>query len=130
MTKEIWQSKVPISRADMKCLRSLVRRESTSEDAPSESLCKLEDTLDSAVELDIIPTTVVALGNQVSVKNMDSGDESVYTLVLPSQADIRENMISILAPLGMALLGRSIGDVIQFDAPGGTRTFRLLRILA
>ena len=113
----------------MKCLRSLVRRKSANDDAFSENTERLQTALDSAEEVETLPPTVVALGNEVAIKNLDSGKESVYALVLPSQADIREHTISVLAPLGTALLGHSVGDVIQYDAPGGTRTFLLQNIL-
>ncbi len=123
------KSEVRISRSDMECLRSLVRRKSASDDSQSESLGMLQDVLDSAAVLEILPPTVVALGAEVSLRNLTSREESVYRLVLPAEADINEGTISILAPLGTALLGRSVGDTIQFDAPGGTRIFRLEGIL-
>jgi regulator of nucleoside diphosphate kinase len=124
------KSTVRILRSDMTCLRSLLRRKSASDDAQSESLDRLQDALDSAQVLEALPTTVVALGTRFWLRNLDSNEKPVYMLVLPSEADISEGMISILAPLGTAVLGRGVGDVFHFDAPGGTMRFRLEGILS
>ncbi len=128
--QRISKYKVRISRLDMKCLQSLVHRKSASDDVQSERLENLQEALDSAEELEALPTTVVALGTNVLLKNLNSNEESVYTVVLPSQADISKGLISILAPLGTALMGHSVGDIVNFDAPGGSMRFRLERILS
>ena len=123
------KSAISVSQSDMKCLKSLVRRYSAGEDALTNNLNRLQDALDSAAILESLPQTVVALGAEFMLRNMESGECSVYTLVLPHQANISGGTISILTPLGTAVLGRSVGDVVQFDAPGGARTFRLENIL-
>jgi regulator of nucleoside diphosphate kinase len=55
----------------------------------------------------------------VQVRDLDSGVRRVYTLVLPSQADVTRGSISILAPLGTALLGYRAGDEVEWRMPGG-----------
>jgi transcription elongation GreA/GreB family factor len=126
----ISKSRAHISSLDMKNLRSLVLRQSEANSVQNRSIAVLEELLDSAVESSTLPPTIVALGTQVLLKNMDSGERPVYTLVLPSEASISEGMISVLTPLGTALLGRSTGDILQFSAPGGSMKFRLEGILA
>ena len=123
-------SKARISRSDMECLRSILRRRLASDVAQSDRLHELQDLLDSAQVVDTLPAAVAALGAKVSLRNLHSGEESVFTIVLPSQANISEGMISILAPMGAAVLGRSVGEVFQFNTPGGTRTYRLEGILS
>jgi regulator of nucleoside diphosphate kinase len=121
--------KIRISRMDRECLTRLVRRRSASDDVQRANLIKIREILDSAAVADSVPKNAVALGSKVLLRNMESGRNSSYTLVLPAQADIGEGMISILAPLGLAMWGRSAGEVFQFDAPGGTRVFRIEKVL-
>jgi regulator of nucleoside diphosphate kinase len=58
-----------------------------------------------------------------------TGEAFVYTLVLPLDADFARGRISVLAPLGTAILGQRVGDVIGVRAPGGIRTLRVENIL-
>jgi regulator of nucleoside diphosphate kinase len=49
--------------------------------------------------------------------------------VYPREADAAAHRVSVLAPLGTALLGNSAGDVVEWQMPGGTRCFRIERVL-
>lgn len=62
----------------------------------------------------------VAIGSTVTVRDLESGEIEVYTLVPPGQADIANNLISSLTPVAHALYGRRSGDEIRVEAPGGT----------
>ncbi len=76
-----------------------------------------------------IPPDVVTMNSKVSIVDVDSGKKKTYSLVFPSKAKIDENRLSILAPLGTALLGYRVGDVIQWDVPSGKKTFKITNIL-
>jgi regulator of nucleoside diphosphate kinase len=67
--------------------------------------------------------------SRVQVLDVKSGESETYTLVYPDEADIDEGKLSILAPLGTALLGTRIGQTIKFEAPAGTRKLRIEKIL-
>jgi regulator of nucleoside diphosphate kinase len=54
-----------------------------------------------------------------------SGETFSFHVVFPRSADVREGRISVLAPLGMAVLGRRLGDRITWEVPGGVRTLRV-----
>jgi transcription elongation factor GreA len=69
----------------------------------------------------------VDLGSQVTVKIADKS-EIVFTLVGEWEADPQEKKISHESPLGKALLGRTIGDEIQVDAPAGTMVYKVVSI--
>ncbi|HEX6961384.1 MAG TPA: GreA/GreB family elongation factor [Lacipirellula sp.] len=62
----------------------------------------------------------VTIGSTVTVRDLESGEIEVYTLVPPSQADIANNRISSLTPVAHALYGRRPGDEVHVEAPGGT----------
>jgi len=81
------------------------------------------------VEPQNIPRDVITMNSKVSVTDIDSGEKTTYTLVFPSAANISENKLSILAPLGMALLGYRAGDIIEWRMPSGVRKLRVEGIL-
>jgi regulator of nucleoside diphosphate kinase len=66
-----------------------------------------------------LPRDVVSMNSKVSFKDLDTGKELVVTLVYPHDADIDENKISILAPIGAALIGLRVGQVIRWPVPSG-----------
>lgn len=70
----------------------------------------------------------VRLGLTVSLKEVKSGDEVTYKLVSESEADIFENKISADSPLGGALLGNKVNDVVEFEAPLGLMKYKILKI--
>ncbi|MEO8215586.1 MAG: nucleoside diphosphate kinase regulator [Acidobacteriota bacterium] len=76
-----------------------------------------------------IPPDVVTMNSSVRVTDVESGASNVYTLVFPADADFEKGKISILAPLGTALLGFRIGDRVRWQMPGGVRQLRIDEIL-
>ena len=71
------------------------------------------------VDPEKIPPSVVTMNSTVRFKIESSSDEFHLTLVYPKDADASGGTISILAPVGSALLGLSMGDVIEWPKPGG-----------
>ena len=59
----------------------------------------------------------------------EDDEKETYTLVYPDEADINEGKLSVLAPLGTALLGMRVGDIVEFEAPAGTRRLKIERVL-
>ena len=72
-----------------------------------------------------IPPDVVTMNSSVRVTDLEAGTSHTYTIVFPADADYEKGKISILAPLGTALLGYRIGDVVNWHMPGGTRQLRI-----
>jgi regulator of nucleoside diphosphate kinase len=73
------------------------------------------------VDRDSVAGDVVTMNSRVRLRDMDSGEIEVYTLVYPSMADPGENRISVLAPVGTAIVGSRRGDVIEWPVPAGRR---------
>ncbi|MEO8458053.1 MAG: transcription elongation factor GreA [Chloroflexota bacterium] len=69
----------------------------------------------------------VELGSKVKVKNPD-GKEAVYTIVGMAEADPKAGKISNESPVGMALIGKKIGQDFEVKAPSGTATWRIVKI--
>jgi regulator of nucleoside diphosphate kinase len=76
-----------------------------------------------------IPPDVVTMNSTVRVTDVDSGTTHVYTIVFPADADYERGRISILAPLGTALLGFRVGDTVDWTVAGGTRRLRIDEII-
>ena len=76
-----------------------------------------------------IPNDVITMNSKFKLKDLDSGDEIIYTLVFPEDADIYKNKISIYAPMGIALIGYRVGDIIEWPVPCGKLRIKVLEIL-
>lgn len=81
----------------------------------------LAEEIDRAliVEDEKIPHDVVSMNSKVSYQDLESGKENVVTVVYPDAANITENKVSVLAPIGSALIGLREGQTIQWPTPGG-----------
>jgi regulator of nucleoside diphosphate kinase len=120
-----------ITKFDLARLKELVDVGITFKERDREYLERLQNELDRAhiVDPTAIPHNVVTMNSRVRFKDMETGDEKSYTLVFPSDADIEKNRISILAPIGTAILGYRAGDTVNWLVPAGTRKVRILEIL-
>ncbi len=87
----------------------------------------LADEIDRAkiVPPSEIPTDVVTMHSRVRIVDMRTGEQLVYQIVYPHEANYAEKRISILAPIGMALLGYSAGTEIEWNVPSGKRVLRI-----
>jgi regulator of nucleoside diphosphate kinase len=91
----------------------------------------LEEELDRAliVEPKKVPATVVTMNSEFEVADLDTGQAMRLTLVFPGGAAPRTGRISVLAPLGLALLGAQVGQEIDWPMPGGKRRLRVEHII-
>lgn len=71
---------------------------------------------------------VVRLGSRVEIEDLADGSVETYTLVLPEFANADDRRLSVLAPIGTAVLGYAEGDEIEWETPGGRRRLRLLAV--
>lgn len=93
-------------------------------------IADLEKTVYRArlVDESVIDSSKAYILSSVTVKDLKSKKELTYTLVSPQEADFTVNKISVQSPIGKALLGRSVGDVIDVDVPAGKLQFEILDI--
>jgi transcription elongation factor GreA len=80
----------------------------------------IENMLRHARVMETTVGEVVGLGSTVAVR--DEFGESTYVIVGPVEADVAGGRISMVSPLGAALMGRTVGDEVTFSSPGGPRT--------
>ena len=91
---------------------------------------ELEEELQKAtrVNKEKFPGNVVRLNSKVKVKEKTNDKVMELTLVIPEKANIREGKISIMAPIGIALLGFSEGSTVKWQVPSGKKVFTILEV--
>jgi regulator of nucleoside diphosphate kinase len=77
------------------------------------------------VAADKVPPDVITMHSTAHLIDLESGEELIYTLVFPHEADIRQDKISVLAPIGTAMLGYRVGDVFEWPVPDGLRRLQV-----
>ena len=75
-----------------------------------------------------IDTEIVQVGNIVEVLDVEFDEKIEYTLVGSTEVDLASNKISNESPMGMAMLGKRVKDVVEFEAPSGTVKLKILKI--
>jgi transcription elongation factor GreA len=83
----------------------------------------------SRIDVADVPKDRAGLGSEVTVENLESGEEVCYTLVIPELADGNRSFVSIAAPVGKALMNRRVGDAVTITIPRGTLEFEVRRIV-
>lgn len=119
---------IHVTTSDLERLRALVDQNQAGRDAALAE--QLDAELDRAVEVpdDRVPRDVVTMGSRVVYQEGSSGTRREVVLVFPSQADLRAGRLSVLAPVGAALIGLSAGQEIGWTLPDGREI--VLRILS
>jgi regulator of nucleoside diphosphate kinase len=114
----------------MNRLRAVVERHASgAEDSAAELL---EAELDRAhvVPQGRLQPDVVSMRSSVIYEDLDTGERNQVVLVYPEEANLERRWISVLAPIGTALLGLSVGQSISWPVPGGrTRTIRVVSVV-
>ena len=70
----------------------------------------------------------IVFGAVVDLADEDSGEEITYQIVGDLEADIKQRLISVSSPIARALIGKSEGDSLEFQAPNGTRNYEITRV--
>jgi len=120
-----------ITDSDKKRLKQLIRDARAFGSEHEIYLEKLEGELNrgKVVKSKEIPKDVITMNSKVRLKDLATREEMIYSLVFPDSADPDQNKISILAPIGTALLGYKVGDVIEWKVPAGLRKLKVLEVL-
>ena len=93
-------------------------------------IAELEDKLSRAEVIDVSKLTgdTVKFGATVSLLDEDTEEKKVYRIVGDMEADVKEGRISISSPIARALIGKAKGDSVEVTAPGGARSYEILRV--
>ena len=117
-----------ISREDYAKLRLLIATALHSN--ANAALQKLREELDRAAVIDpaAFPADVVTMESTVRFEDLGTSEVEEYTITFPDRADIDRKRISILAPIGTALIGCRVGDIVKWTTPGGIRQLKVRRV--
>ena len=93
-------------------------------------IAELEDKLSRAEVIDIskLSGNTVKFGATVTLVDEDTEEKKVYRIVGDMEADVKEGRISISSPIARALIGKRKGDSVEVTAPGGARSYEILRV--
>jgi regulator of nucleoside diphosphate kinase len=130
--RQMLDSQVFIVEADAARLRGLLSaRTRDSHGRDQGHLLALAAELERATLVDAadVPGGVVTLHSRVRLVDLDTGERSELTVVFPSAADPGAGRVSVLAPLGCALMGYREGKVVEWTMPGGLRRLRIEEVL-
>ena len=83
----------------------------------------------SRIDVTGVPKDRAGLGSEVTVENLESGEEILYTLVIPELADGNKSFVSMASPVGKALMNRRVGDTVTITIPRGTLEYEVRRIV-
>jgi len=119
--------RIVVTEDDMVRLKELVRGGRRASRRDHNHLAGLDQELDRAevVSTDDVPPDVVTMHSTVRVRDLNTGQAVGYTLTFPVEADIERNRISVLAPIGTALIGYRAGDRVECPTPGGRKRLRI-----
>jgi regulator of nucleoside diphosphate kinase len=117
-----------ITREDNSKLRLLVTTALYSH--ANAALAQLRKELDRASIIDStgIPPGVVTMDSCVEFEDLATGEVEEYTITFPDRANVEHKRLSILAPIGTALIGCREGNIVSWSTPGGVRRLKIRRV--
>jgi len=126
------KGEIYISEFDLKRLKELIKvAEEFGDKRVVRYLEELDEELDraEAMKPQEIRDDVITMNSTFRLRDVDTDQEAVYTLVFPGDADSARGKVSILAPIGTAVLGYKIGDMIEWEVPAGRKRFKVEQIV-
>lgn len=119
-----------VAETDAQRLRGLLAAHDNSAERDAPHLSELASELERALLLasDAMPADIVVMNCRARVLDLGSGERREYTLTYPADADPASGRVSVLAPLGTALLGYREGDEVEWRMPGGLRRLRIEKV--
>jgi transcription elongation factor GreA len=94
-------------------------------------IAELEDKLSRAEIIDISKlagSKTIKFGASVSLVDEDTEEKKTYQIVGDVEADVKSGKISISSPIARALIGKSVGDTVEVSAPGGARSYEIVKV--
>jgi len=123
-------SDVILLKEDFEILNSYIKNVHGMQVNEKENFSKLYQEIKKAqiVDPEDFPSDVVRLDSTVIIKDLDSKRDLEVTIVLPQHADIKQKKISVLAPIGTALIGFRKGRKVSWNVPAGKKDFKIMEV--
>ena len=127
---EVIKSTIYITSQDKQHLEELLVEAAVFDPRKQGDLKALEEELRRAVIVDPkeVPADVITMNSRAELIDLDSGETVTFSLVFPPQANIDEEKISVLAPIGAGMLGYRVGDEFEWKVPEGVRRMKVTKV--
>ena len=121
---------IHVTSQDKQRLEDLLAEVEVSDPRKQGDLKALVEELRRAVivEPKDVSRDVITMNSRAEIRDLKSGETVVFTLVFPSEANIEEERISVLAPIGAGMLGYRVGDEFEWNVPGGLRRMKVTKV--
>jgi regulator of nucleoside diphosphate kinase len=119
-----------VTSQDKQRLEDLLMEVEASDPRKHGDLKALREELHRAVIVDPrdVPNDVITMNSRAEMRDLESGETVAFTLVFPSEANIDEEKISVLAPIGAGMLGYRVGDQFEWKVPSGLRRMKVTKV--
>jgi len=119
-----------VTSRDRQRLQDLLAEAANSDPRQQGDLKSLEEELRRAVivEPDEVPADVITMNSRADLVDLDTRETLTFTLVFPPAANVEEEKISVLAPIGAGMLGYRVGDEFEWTVPGGLRRMKVTKV--
>lgn len=119
-----------VTTQDKQRLEDLLMEVKASDPRKHGDLKALTEELHRAVIVDPkdVFSDVITMNSHAEMRDLESGETVAFTLVFPTEANIDEEKISVLAPIGAGMLGYRVGDEFKWNVPGGLRRMKVMKV--
>lgn len=115
-----------LSKSDFKLLKEHLEKSNMS--AYNKEKLQAELKAATIYTEEELPSDVVCLKSEARIANVKTGKEFTFKLVMPEEANIKVQKVSVFAPIGIALFGYRTGDSINWEMPDGIQEFKILEV--
>jgi regulator of nucleoside diphosphate kinase len=119
-----------VTSQDKQRLEDLLMEVEVSDPRKHGDLKALTEELHRAIIVDPkdVPSDVITMNSRAEMRDLESGETVAFTLVFPAEANIDEEKISVLAPIGAGMLGYRVGDEFEWNVPDGLRRMKVMNV--
>jgi regulator of nucleoside diphosphate kinase len=123
-------SPVILLKNDYDILNGYVKNLQGMQVSEKKNFGKLYEELKKAklVTAEDFPDDVVRLDSSVVIRDLETKRDMSLTIVLPQKADIKQKKVSVLAPVGTALIGFKKGQIVSWEVPSGKKDFKIMEV--
>ncbi|WP_348799794.1 GreA/GreB family elongation factor [Flavobacterium adhaerens] len=116
------------SKTDYQFLRDLILKSKNNTNAKEAN--QLSKELDRAIisKENVLDSTVIRINSVITVEDVKAQKQMKVQIVLPSSVEIKQNRISVLAPLSVAIIGFKENDEVDWELPSGIKTLRIVAV--
>jgi regulator of nucleoside diphosphate kinase len=130
MTATATENQVILLKKDYEILNDYVKNLHGMRVNEKENFAKLSQELGKAqlVTEEDFPGDIVRIDSEVVIKDVETKRNMTITIVMPQNADIKQRKVSVLAPIGTALIGFRKGQKVSWEVPAGKKTFKIMEV--